>query len=225
MEFRILGPLEVVGDDGRPVPLPRRKSRALLALLLLHANEVVSTSRLVDDLWGDDPPRTATASLQNAVSRLRRTIGAEALVSRPPGYELRIAPERLDATRVEGLVREARSAEPEERAAKLREALALWRGEPLADLVDEPFAEREIDRLDRARAAATEEWVVAELALGRDSDLIRDIETLIARDPTQERPRGQLMLALYRAGRLAEALEDYREAREFLVAELGVEPG
>ena len=225
MEFRILGPLEVIGDDGRPVELPRRKSRALLGLLLLHANSAVSTDRLIDALWGDEPPRTATASLQNAVSRLRRAIGSEVVVSRQPGYELRVDADQVDVKRFERLVREAKSAEAGERAAKLREALALWRGEPLADLADEPFAAPEIDRLDDARAAATEEWIDAELALGGDADLIAEVETVIARHPLRERPRGQLMLALYRAGRQGEALEAYREARAYLVAELGVEPG
>ncbi|HZB22497.1 MAG TPA: BTAD domain-containing putative transcriptional regulator, partial [Gaiellaceae bacterium] len=225
MQFRILGPLEVVGDGGRPVELPRRKSRALLALLLLHANEVVSTSRLVDDLWGDEPPRTATASLQNAVSRLRSAIGAELVVSRPPGYQLRIDPGQIDLTRFEQLVEEAKSAGPEARAAKLREALSLWRGEPLADLANEPFAATEVGRLDELRTAATEEWIDAELDLGRHSELLGEIETMVARHPLRERPRGQLMRALYRAGRQADALEAYRETREFLVAALAVEPG
>src|SRR2546430_548518 len=144
MEFRLLGPLEVVDDDGRRLPLERKLSRALLAFLLLHANETVSSERLVDAPWGAEPPRTVTAALQNSVARLRKALGADVLLSRPGGYVLRVDPERFDLARFERLVEEARTAPPRERAELLRGALALWRGAPLEDLSFEEFAQGEI---------------------------------------------------------------------------------
>jgi DNA-binding SARP family transcriptional activator len=224
MEFRVLGPLEVV-DDGRPVRLERRLSRALLAFLLLHANELVSSDRLIDELWGAEAPRTATASLQNYVSRLRKALGADVLVSRPGGYLLRVDPERFDLARFDRLVAEAHASPATERAELLRSALALWRGPPLEDLVFEEFAQAEIAQLADRRLAATEERIDAELELGLGAELVDELETLIAAHPLRERPHRQLMLALYRAGRQADALAAYQEARRMLGDELGLEPG
>jgi DNA-binding SARP family transcriptional activator len=223
MEFRVLGPLEVV-DEGRPVPLDRQRSRALLAYLLLHANEAVSSDRLIDELWGPEPPRTAGASLQNYVSRLRKALGNEVVESRAGGYALRVDPERFDLTRFERLVAEAREAGVSERAAKLRAALALWRGSALADLSFEPFAQTEAARLDELRLSALEDRIAADLSLGKDADLIDELEALVREHPLRERLRAYLMLALYRAGRQADALDAYRGARAALREELGLEP-
>jgi DNA-binding SARP family transcriptional activator/tetratricopeptide (TPR) repeat protein len=224
MEFRILGPLEVV-EDGRAVPLDRRRLRALLAFLLLHANELVSSDRLIDEVWGPDPPKTAGASLQNYVSRLRKAIGTGAIVSQPPGYVLRIDPERFDLARFERLTAEARGAEPRERAEKLRAALALWRGPALDDLAFEPFARDEVGRLEEARLAALEDCIDAELEIGRDGELVGELEELVEQHPLRERFRAQLMRALYRAGRQADALAAFQAARDVLTEELGLEPG
>ncbi len=155
VEFRVLGPLAVV-EDGRAIPLDRQRLRALLAFLLLHANEAISSDRLIDEVWGPEPPKTAGASLQNYISRLRKAIGLEALVSQPPGYVLRVDPERFDLARFERLTAEARHGSPAERAEKLRAALALWRGPALEDLAFEPFARDEVGRLEEARLAALE---------------------------------------------------------------------
>jgi DNA-binding SARP family transcriptional activator/tetratricopeptide (TPR) repeat protein len=224
LEFRVLGPLEVV-HDGRVVPLERRRMRALLAFLLLHANELVSADRLIDEVWGPEPPKTAGASLQNYVSRLRKAIGAGAVVSQPPGYVLRIDPERFDLARFERLTAEARGAEARERAEKLRAALALWRGPALDDLAFEPFARDEVGRLEEARLAALEDCIDAELDLGRDGDLVGELEELVEQHPLRERFRAQLMRALYRAGRQADALAAFQAARDVLTEELGLEPG
>jgi predicted ATPase/DNA-binding SARP family transcriptional activator len=221
--FRILGPLEVEGEAG-PVALVGRKQRALLGLLLLHAGEVVSSDRLVDELWGERPPATAATSLRNLVAQLRRRLGAETIVTRAPGYLLRVEPERLDRARFERLLAEARGAAPRERARLLREALALWRGPPLADLSFERFAQAEIQRLEELRLEALEERIEEELAEGRGGELVAELEALVAAQPLRERLRGQLMLALYRSGRQAEALDAYQTARRMLVEELGVEP-
>jgi DNA-binding SARP family transcriptional activator/predicted ATPase len=223
MEFRVLGPLEAV-VHGKPVALTRQKSRALLAYLLLHANEIVSTDRLIDVLWGESPPKTATASLQNTVSRLRRELGRDAIRSRPPGYVLELDPESLDLARFGRLVEEARDADMAERAEKLREALALWRGPALADLAFEPFAQSEIARLEELRLAAVEDRIDAELALGRNGSLVSELEELVGQNPLRERLRRQLMLVLYRVGRQADALAAYRDARRMLDEELGLEP-
>jgi len=224
MEFRILGPLEVV-EDGRPVPLDRRRMRALLAFLLLHANQLVSADRLIDEVWGPEPPKTAGASLQNYVSRLRKAIGTDAVVSQPPGYVLRVDPERFDLARFERLTAEARGAETRERAEKLRAALALWRGPALDDLAFEPFARDEVGRLEEARLAALEDCIDAELELGRDGDFVVALEELVEQHPLRERFRAQLMRALYRAARQADALAAFQSAREVLTEELGLEPG
>lgn len=224
MEFRILGPLEVVDDSGEAIEVAGQKQRALLAILLLRANEVVSTDRLVDELWGEQAPRTSTASMQNSISQLRKVLGAERVVTRSPGYVLRVEPGQLDLDRFEGLLREAREQEPAERLSTLSEALALWRGSPLADFESEPFAQADARRLEELRLVAVEDRVDAALEQGADSQLVGELELLVSRHPLRERLRGQLMLALYRSGRQAEALEAYQAARRALVEELGIEP-
>ena len=223
VEFRILGPLEVVDDD-RAVVLGGQKQRALLGLLLVRAGQVVSTDKLVDELWGEDPPKAAKNSLQNLVVQLRKLLGQDALVTRPPGYVLQVESGRTDLGRFELLVAQARTAEPAERAALLREALALWRGPPLADLAFESFALAETRRLEELRLEALEERVDADLALGAGAELVPELETLVREHPMRERPRGQLMLALYRSGRQAEALDAYHAARRSLADELGIDP-
>ncbi len=223
-EFRILGPLEVVGDGG-PVPLAGQKLRTLLGALLVHAGEVVSTDRLVDELWGEHPPKTATTSLQNMVSQLRKALGADVLVTRPPGYALEVEPGQVDAARFERLVAEARGAPAQERARLLRDALALWRGPALADLAFEPAAEGEARRLEELRLEAFEERIAADLELGLGQELVSELEPLVQAHPLRERFRRQLMLALYRSGRQVEALQAYHDAREALADELGLDPG
>ena len=227
MQYRILGPL-AVAKDGSEVVIGSGKQRALLVLLVLHANEAVSTDRLIDQLWGESRSTSATKVLQNYVSRLRRLLGDGILITRPHGYELRVEPGELDADRFDDLVADGRRAlaagDPERAAAVLTEALALWRGPPLADFAYEPFASADIERLDGRRLAALTERIDADLQLGRHDALIGELETLVARYPLQERLRGQLMLALYRSGRQADALRVYKETRRVLVDELGIEP-
>jgi DNA-binding SARP family transcriptional activator len=200
------------------------KQRALLAILLLHANEVVSATRLIDDLWPEAAPRTAAKSVQVYVSGLRKELGDGRVETRRPGYLLHVEPDELDVARFELLAADARGARPERAAALLRQALSLWRGPPLADLADERFAQPEIARLEALRVAALEQRIDAELAAGADAELVGELEALVAAHPLRERPRAQLMLALYRAGRQAEALDAYRDARRALVDELGIEP-
>ncbi|MGZ4418822.1 MAG: BTAD domain-containing putative transcriptional regulator, partial [Gaiellaceae bacterium] len=227
MEFRILGPLEVV-EEGQSLALAAGKQRALLAILLLHANEVVSTDELIDGLWGERPPASAAKSIQIYVSQLRKALGNGALITRSPGYELRIEDGELDLERFDRLFKEGENAlaagEAKEAAARLREALSLWRGAPLADFSYEPFAQPEIARLEELRLNAVEERIEADIALGRHADVIGELEALVTKNPLRERLRGQLMLALYRSGRQAEALALYQETRRLLRAELGLEP-
>jgi DNA-binding SARP family transcriptional activator len=223
MDFRLLGPLHVAGDEGA-LELGGTKQRSLLAMLLLHANQVVSTDRLIDALWGASPPLTCGKSIQVYVSRLRKAIADNRLVTQAPGYVLYVDPTELDLTRFEQLVAEARRASPESAAAKLRDALALWRGPPLGDLAYEEFAQAEIARLEEMRLGAVEQRLEADLALGRHAELVPELETLVARHPLRERFRYQLMLALYRSERQAEALQAYRQARQELSDELGLEP-
>ncbi len=227
MEFRILGPLEVL-DNGREVPIRGPKLQSLLAMLLLHPGEVVSRDRLIDDLWGDDPPSTAAKTLQVHVSRLRRELG-DVLVSRGRGYLIQVEPDQLDLERFERLVTEGRTAlaerQPEQASDRLREALELWRGPPLPELAGEPFAQAQIGRLEDARLDAIENRVEADLSLGRQTEAIQELEPLVARHPYREHLRELLMLALYRAGRQADALAAYQDARNVLVEELGLEPG
>jgi len=224
VDVRLLGPFEVRAG-GRAVPLRRQKHRALVAFLALRPREVVSSDTVVEELWAGDPPKTARQALQNYVSLLRKQLGADAIRTHSAGYALEIDPDQVDALRFERMVEEARDfAEPEERARSLRAALALWRGPALADLLYEPFAADVARRLEELRLVAREELVDAELERGRHTELLPELETLIGENPFRERLRGQLMLALYRAGRQADALRAYREAREAL-AELGLDPG
>src|SRR5215210_4127855 len=232
MEFRLLGPLEV-WEDGRPLSLGGTKQRALLAILLLRANEVVSRDVLIDELWGEQPPASAAHSVEAYVSRLRKTLhgdwaGEPILVTRPPGYMLRVDFERLDLHRYERLLEEGRRGlathAPDRALQKLSDALSLWRGPPLGDLAFEPFAQVEVERLEELRLAGLEERIEAELGLGRTAALVPELQALAVRHPLRERLRGQLMLALYRSGRQAEALQVYRDTRRRLVDELGLEP-
>lgn len=226
VEFRLLGPLEVL-VDGRTLPLSGAQQRALLALLLLHANVPVSTDRLVEELWGERAPRTAAASLRVAVGKLRALLGDEhrtRLETVPGGYRLRVEREELDATRFESLVTEARTRPPRDAVVLLEEALALWRGPPLADQPYSPFAQSEVRRLSELELAAREHRIEAELALGHHARVVPELESLVAEHPLRERVRAQLMLALYRSGRQADALEVYKQGRSTLRAELGLEP-
>ena len=224
LEFRILGSLDVIGDQG-PLTLGGSKQRALLALLVLNAGRVVPTDTLVDQLWGERPPRTAVTSLQNFLSQLRKVLGPDTVVTKSPGYLLRVEHECIDAFRFEQMLEHARALEAEERSRKLSEALALWRGPPLADFTFESFAQPEIRRLEGLQASALEDRIDADLECGRHNELIGELESLVAAHPLRERLRAQLMLALYRSGRQAESLQLYHDTRRVLVEELGVEPG
>jgi len=223
-DFRILGPLEAVGDDGASIALGGTKQRALLAVLLLRAGEVVSIEALVLALWGETAPRTATPSLQNSISQLRKLLGADVLQTKAPGYVLAVPSESIDLGRFERLVREARTFPAEERVDALGEALDLWRGEPLADLAYEPFAGPEVRRLEELRLATVEDWADAVLAAGGWVELVPELEGLVRKHPLRERLHGQLMLALYHAGRQADALNAYQNARRTLADELGLDP-
>jgi YVTN family beta-propeller protein len=214
MEFRILGPLEV-RDGGRPLSIRRGKDQALLAYLLLHANEVIPSARLIDVLWDERPPPTAPKALQNVVASLRRQLGDERLLTRDPGYMLRVEKDELDLATFEQLAKEGRAAE----------ALALWRGPPLLELHEERFADDARRRLDEQRLAVLEDRIDADLAAGRNGRVIPELEALLREHPLRERLYGQLMLALYRAGRQADALEAFRRARRTLSDEVGLEPG
>jgi class 3 adenylate cyclase len=226
MEYRVLGPLEV-RDGAESIPLAGAKQRALLALLLVNANHVLSRDRLIDELWGDQPPETAVQSVQVYVSRLRKLLPSDTLLTRRPGYLLKVEPDELDLQRFERLVSDGREAlardDPRRASDVLREALALWRGPALAEFDFEPFAQSEIGRLEDLRLAAVEERLDADLALGRHADLIGELEALVAENPYRERFRGELMLALYRSGRQAEALQAYQHVHSAL-SELGIEP-
>ncbi len=227
LDFRILGPVEV-SREGRAVDLGAHRQRALLVLLLLSANEVLSSDRLIEGVWGEEAPASAPNMIQVYVSRLRKSLGRGLLVTRPPGYVLQIGEGQLDATRFAMLVGRAGGAmgsgEPAAARALLEEALALWRGAPLADFTYESFVQGEVARLEELRLEALELRIDAELALGRQARVVGEIERLIALHPFRERLRSQLMLALYRSGRQAEALAAYREAHRALVEELGIEP-
>jgi DNA-binding SARP family transcriptional activator len=223
MEFRLLGPLEVA-ERGRSLPLGGRKQRSLLAVLLLHANDVVPVERLIDDVWGESPPATVGKSVQVYVSRLRKQLGDDRLVTRAPGYVMHVDPSDLDIARFEQLVADASGTDPASAAPMLREALALWRGPPLADLAYEPFAQAPAARLEELRLHALEQRIDAELATGRHAELVGELEGLVVEHPLRERLRAQLMLALYRCGRQADALDAYRDARAALTGELGIEP-
>jgi predicted ATPase/DNA-binding SARP family transcriptional activator len=226
MEFRLLGPVEVVAGD--PIPLGQRP-RTVLALLLLDANEVVSTDRLIEGIWAEGPPpASAAGSLQVHVHALRKAIGAERVVTRDPGYAIRVEPGELDVLRFERLAADGRRAlhdgEAAQASSSLAEALALWRGPALADFRYAPFAQAEAQRLEEARTAVLEARIEADLQLGRHAGLVAELEALVAEHPLRERLRGQLMLALYRSGRQADALAAYQDARRGLVEELGIDP-
>jgi DNA-binding SARP family transcriptional activator len=231
MEFRLLGEVGVETAGGI-VRLSGRKQRGLFALLLLHNGELLSRDFLIDQLW-DRPPADPPHALEGQVSRLRKTLRAldaagDPIVQRAGGYVLEVEPERIDLGRARRLISEARRARTsgDEQTAvdRLSQALALWRGEPLPDLAYEPFALVELHHLEELRLAAVEELAEAQLALGRHGELIPELDSLLARHPLRERLRGALMLALYRDGRQADALECYREGRRLLVDELGIEP-
>ncbi|MGH8932801.1 MAG: BTAD domain-containing putative transcriptional regulator [Egibacteraceae bacterium] len=236
MQFGILGPLEVLDAHGQPLVLGGPKPRALLAILLVHANQVVSGDRLIDELWGAQPPPTATNLLQGYISKLRQAlhtgvdgVGGHVLITRPPGYLLQVEAGQLDLYRFEALVADARQALSDEafdRAASgLREALSLWRGPALADATLGPSAQAAALRLEEGRLTAIEERVEADLACGRHVELVGELEGLAAQQPLRERLRGQFMLALYRSGRQAQALATYRQARQEFADELGIAPG
>jgi DNA-binding SARP family transcriptional activator len=236
LEFGVLGPLEVLRGTDSLTP-SAAKQRALLALLLLNANTVVSSDRLIDELWGADAPATAQSALQVHVSQLRRVLEAkraqrdayEVVVTRPPGYLLRVAPDQLDLQRFERLVAEGvqdlADGRSQAAAERLGEGLALWRGPALADLLFEPFAQVPAARLEELRVAALEKRIDADLGCGRHAELVGELQQLCAVHPTQEGIAGQLMLALYRSGRQAEALDVYQKTRAALVDELGIDPG
>jgi DNA-binding SARP family transcriptional activator len=229
-DFRILGPLEVT-DGVRLVDVTGATQRALLAILLLHAGEAVSTDRIMDDLWGDEQPETGSAALRVRVSQLRRALGSagELLVTRAPGYALTLTPDQVDLGRFERLVDAGSTAlagdDPAAAVEHLQAALALWRGPPLADFTYAPFAQAAIVRLEELRLAAIELRIDAQLALGDHARLTGELQALALEHPLRERLWGQLMLALYRDGRQADALEAYRAARRRLVDEIGLEPG
>src|SRR6266571_4734651 len=225
MQFRILGPLELA-CNGEPLPLGGASQRALLALLLLHANEVVSSDCLIDELWADAPPASGVTALQVRVSQLRKALGnaAPRLETRPPGYLFRVGRDELDLERFSRLVGEADVAPPLAAAEMLRDALGLWRGPPLADLAYESFAQQASRRIEELRLAALERRIDADLALGRHADVAPELGALVDAEPLRERFRGQLILALYRSGRQADALDAYQDARRTLIDQLGLEP-
>jgi len=222
VEFRILGPLEVVTTEG-PVVVSGAKERAVLAYLLLHTGEVVRTDRLIDELWGEEPPDSARKSLQVRVANLRKAVGAQSVLTRPSGYS--VGPhDGLDLERFQNLLEAAGTAAPAESAELLREALGVWRGPALADFYDEDWARPAIARLEELRILALENRIEADLVLGRHAELVGELTAHVNEFPLRERLRSQLMLALYRSGRQVEALDVYRSARETLIAQLGIEP-
>jgi DNA-binding SARP family transcriptional activator/tetratricopeptide (TPR) repeat protein len=228
LEFRILGALEVL-DGSRVVALGARRKRAVLAILLLHLNRAVSSDRLIEELWGERPPSTGLQTVRVYVSQIRKALGNDLIRTLAAGYVLELGPDQLDAHRFERLLDEGRAAiavgDAATAAAVLHEGLDLWRGAALADFTFEPFAQAEIARLEGLRVAALDARIDADLALGGNIELVGELEGLIAEYPLRERFRGQLMLALYRAGRQSDALDVYREGRRLLVEELGIEPG
>jgi predicted ATPase/DNA-binding SARP family transcriptional activator len=228
MELRVLGPLEVL-RDGEPVRIPGAKERALLALLVIHRGQVVSTDQLIDQLWGEDLPDNPANALQAVVSRLRRVLdGDRVIVTRKPGYALQLQAGAIDAARFEDFIRRGTRLgrdDPGRASELLTEALSLWRGSPYADLAYEELAQQERARLQELHVAATEEKIAADLALGRNSEALAELERLVSAHPLRERLRGQLMLALYRSGRQSDAVAAYHETRRVLDEELGLDPG
>jgi DNA-binding SARP family transcriptional activator len=228
MRYRMLGPLEAQ-DGSRMVPLPQGRQRLLLAVLLVLANEIVSRDRLIDALWGEAPPATAGSGLHNLVSAIRKGLADDSLVTRDGGYVLEVAPGELDAASFEELAAQGSAAlargDPERAAALLREGLELWRGPPLAELAYHVALSEEAARLEEARLAALEVRIEADLARGRHADVVAELQSLTTAHPLRETLRAHQMLALYRSGRQADALAAYRDVRERLVDELGIEPG
>ncbi len=227
LEFRVLGPLEAV-QDGRIVELGPTKQKALLALLLLNPGRTVAVGRIVDELWGDDPPASARKAIQVYVSRLRKLLPDGILQTRAPGYRLEVDHETVDLYRFERLRADAQLAREQGRSAdaaqRLRDALALWRGPALTEFEGEPFARLEGARLEELRMTTLEERIEADLELRRHADLVGELEALAARHPMRERPLAALMLALYRTGRHADALAAFRERQRVLTDELGLQP-
>src|SRR5213595_3273812 len=230
MKYRILGPLEVV-EGGQPVPLGRLKERLVLAVLLLHANEFVSRERLIDELWGELPPPTAKKAVNVYVSQLRKALtrnGHGPIATADGGYRLEVGADDFDAAHLRQLLANAReraaAGELEAAAELLREALALWRGPALAGLMLESHGRDEVAQLDELRLTALMDRIDCDFALGRHEDVLGELQVLVGEHPLRERLRAQLMLALYRADRQAEALDAYQQAREVLVEELGIEP-
>jgi DNA-binding SARP family transcriptional activator len=213
-----------VSDETGQLLLGGQKQKTVLAVLLVHAGHVVSTDTLLDALWGEQPPRTAPTSLQNFISQLRKQLGSDRLETKAPGYRLNVKPGELDLDRFRRLVEQARHAEPGEKAAHLREALGLWRGSALADFTFDVWAQPQIAHLEELRLVALEERVQADLDAGLHAALVGELEELVDRHPVRERLRGQYLLALYRSGRQAEALQTYQEGRRILVEQLGIEP-
>ena len=222
--FRVLGPLEVERDE-LTVDIAGQRQRAVLSILLLHAGHLVTTDALVDALWGEAAPQTALFSLRNAISRLRKLLGPSVISTHPTGYVLRLEDASLDAEVFERLLAQAERAQPPERIRFLGEALALWRGPPYTELGDGLFAQGDIRRLEELRLTAIEDRLECRLSGGEDASLVAELEGLVSFHPHRERLRGLLMLALYRSGRQAEALDAYHAARRMLVDELGIEPG
>jgi WD40 repeat protein/DNA-binding SARP family transcriptional activator len=223
VEFRVLGPLQVA-ENGHLLELGAAKERTLLAVLLLHANETVSTERLIDELWGERPPASAAKLVATYVWQLRKVLGG-VIVTRSPGYVAVVPPEQLDVGRFELLVAQAQREQPAEAAATLREALELWRGTALEDVAFASSAREDVARLEDQRLSAVAQRIDHDLALGRHESVLAELQALVAAHPYRERYRAQLMLALYRSGRQSDALETYREARRRFVDELGIEPG
>ena len=223
MSYLILGPLEI-HDGETEVALRGGQQRKLLAILLLHGGEAVSSDRLIDELWHGKPPDTAAKALQGYVSSLRKQLGPETVETVGSGYRLKVAAEDVDARHFEELLAEARPLERGPAAAKLHEALALWRGPALADFAYNDFAQHEIERLEELRLSCIERRIDLELALGHHGDLVPELEALVRAHPLRERLRGHLMVALYRSGRQADALDVYRDARTVLRNELGLDP-
>jgi DNA-binding SARP family transcriptional activator len=226
MKFQLLGPLEVWEEDERLL-LGGPKQRLVLAHLLLRANQVMPADRLIDQVWGEEPPDAARSALQAYVSRLRRSLGPGRLQGRPPGYVLRATPDEVDVLRFEDLVGQARrraAAEPRAALRLLDDALALWRGPALADLAAEPSLGPELARLEEFRLAASEERIEALLVLGRHGEVEAELEQLTKEQPLRERLWGQRLLALYRSGRQAEALAAFQQTRQILAEELGIDP-
>jgi DNA-binding SARP family transcriptional activator len=227
-EYRVLGPLEAL-VDGRPAKLGGPRPRGVLALLLVQANTVVPATRLIDELWPENPPATAENLVQGYISDLRKALGKDAIETRGSGYVLHVHTEALDLQRFERLAQVGSAAlahgRHEEASTGLQQALACWTGSPLADLAGEMYLDKIVARLTELRLLALERRIDADLALGRHADVVGELETLVREHPLRERPRGLLMLALYGSGRQAEALESYRAARRTFVEELGIEPG